>query len=624
MVKIRNYFKRILIDKRRLLRIAFFLFFDLFFIALSISLAFVLRFEAKIPHQHIQNIFGMIILALLILPPVFNYFKLYSFSWTYVSASELISLIQASTLGFAILASAMFVLKDQPYLSGFPRSILFISYFLVILFTGAVRFAKRIYIQFFHNVGQGEKERTLIVGAGDVGEQIIRSISAFKFSPYLPVGFIDDSSNKKGISIHGLRVLGKIDDIPSVAKKENVEGLIIAISSASSSTIKRAVEMGRKAGIKKIKVVPSMHELIDGKIGIANLREVQVNDLLGREPISLDQSLIDHFIKEKKVLITGGAGSIGSELCRQVAKFNPLSLLILDQDETGIFNIVEELKESYAKLNIASLVADIQDKAKIREIFKEFSPQVVFHAAAYKHVPLMEENPDEAVKNNIFGTKTVAELARENRVEKFIFISTDKAVNPKSVMGATKRVGEMICQILNQKGPTKFISVRFGNVLDSRGSVIPVFKEQIKRGGPVKITHPGMRRYFMTTPEACLLVMQASAMGLGGEVFILDMGRPVKIIDLAKELIKLSGLEPDKDIAIVFTKPRPGEKLFEEMLTAEEGTIATQNEKIFIARLSEVKEGKLSAGLERLKTAAYNLDKETIIETLKKVVPNYE
>ena len=330
------------------------------------------------------------------------------------------------------------------------------------------------------------------------------------------------------------------------------------------------------------------------------------------------------FIQNKKILVTGAAGSIGSELCRQIVEFNPSFLLVLDQDETGIFNISQELKEKFPKLSFVSLVADIRDETKIKQIFEEFSPNIVFHAAAYKHVPLMEEQPDEAVKNNIFGTKVVAENALNNKAEKFIFISTDKAVNPNSVMGATKRAGEMICQTLNQKNSTKFISVRFGNVLASRGSVIPIFLEQIKKGGPLTITHPDMRRYFMVTSEACLLVMQAGTMGQGGEVFVLDMGNAIKILDLAKELIRLSGLEPDKDIPIVYTEPRPGEKLFEEILTAEEGTIATQNQKIFIAKLSNVNNNELNQELEKLEGAAQDGDNGEIIKILKELVPNYK
>ncbi|MDP1538644.1 MAG: nucleoside-diphosphate sugar epimerase/dehydratase, partial [bacterium] len=455
-------------------------------------------------------------------------------------------------------------------------------------------------------------------------EQILRSILSFPSTPYFPIGFVDDEPMKQGVVIHGLKVLGKLDDIPQVVESQGVGELIVALPSAGSEAIRKAVEMGRSTGLKKIKIVPSMVAIINGEVSLGALREVQMEDLLGREAVSLDTKSLKNFLGNKTVLITGAAGSIGSELCRQVANFNPSLLLILDQDETGIFNIANELEDSFPRLKVSSIIANIQDEEKINQIFEKFRPSVIFHAAAYKHVPLMEEHPDEAVKNNIFGTKVVAELAIKYGAENFIFVSTDKSVNPTLVMGATKRVGEMICQALNQKNATKFISVRFGNVLDSRGSVIPIFREQIKRGGPVEVTHPEMKRYFMVTSEACLLVMQAGAMGRGGEVFVLDMGEPVKILDLAREMIRLSGFEPDKNIPIVFTGVRPGEKLFEEILTAEEGTIATQNQKIFNAKLSEIDEKKLNQGLENLREAVKKANRKEIVNILKQFIPSYQ
>ena len=322
-------------------------------------------------------------------------------------------------------------------------------------------------------------------------------------------------------------------------------------------------------------------------------------------------------------MVTGAAGSIGSELCRQIANFQIASLILLDQDETGIFNISEALKDKFPKIKKYSLVLDIRDKEKIESIFKELRPQVVFHAAAYKHVPLMEENPDEAVKNNVFGTKIVAEASIKSGVEKFMFISTDKAVNPTSVMGATKRLGEMICQALNQKNHTRFISVRFGNVLDSRGSVIPIFREKIKKRESIEITHPDMQRFFMITSEACLLVLQAGAMGEGGEVFVLNMGNPLKIMHLAREMIRLSGLEADKDIPLVFTEPRPGERIFEELLTDKENSSKTKHEKIFIAKLSEVDENQLNLSLKKLESNLYSLREAEIKDMLKEIIPNY-
>lgn len=621
----KNIFQKFLFEKRSLAKLTIFLIADAILISLSVFLAFIVRFEGQIPLRYLLNIEGIILLSLIITLPVFYFLKLYYFSWSYVSTEELISLTKGTFLSFLLLTASFFVLKDQPVFSGFPRSTLFISYFFVFLLCGGLRLAKRIHLQIFSEERRGA-EKTLIVGAGDAGEQILRNILSTRPSQYLPIGFIDDNPAKQGTLIHNLKVLGKIKDIPEISRKKKVESLIIAMASAGSKTIREAVEQGRKAELRKIKIIPPIGELISGetKIGVGVLRDVEMEDLLGREPVSLDQKTIEGFIKNKKALITGGAGSIGSELCRQIAKFNPASLLVLDQDETGIFNISEELKTKFPKLKIISLIADIQDKIKIKQIFEKFLPQIVFHAAAYKHVPLMEEHPDEAIKNNVFGVKNLADFSLKYGAEKFIFISTDKAVNPSSVMGATKRVGEMICQASNQKNDTKFISVRFGNVLDSRGSVIPIFREQIKKRGPVEITHPEMKRYFMVTSEACLLVMQAGAMGQGGEVFVLDMGQPVKILDLAKEMIRLSGLEPDKDIPIVYTKPRPGEKMFEELLTAEEGTIATQNQKIFMAKLSSINQEKLNSGLQKLEKAGYNGDKQVIIKTLKELIPTYD
>jgi FlaA1/EpsC-like NDP-sugar epimerase len=614
--------KEILNKKRNFFKLIFFLISDVFLIFLSVLLAFVVRFEGPIPQRYFLNIKGLIFFSILFTIPIFYFFKLYFFSWAYVSTEELISLIKATVLSFLLLTATYFVLRDHRLFSGFPRSTLFITYFFIFILCGGLRFAKRIYLQIFPKGKREEKVNVLIVGAGDLGEQILRAIKSSPKSRYFPVGFVDDDPAKQGVLIHGLKVLGKIKDIPKIAKENLIEEMIIALPYGSKE-IREAVELGRKAKIKKIKILPSIGDLISGEVPLARLKEIDVEDLLGREPIELDRKLIANFIKGKIVLITGAAGSIGSELSKQVASFSPSLLLILDQDETGIFNLFNELKEKFPKQEIKSIICDIRDEEKVKKVFQEFKPQIVFHAAAYKHVPLMEEHPDEAVKNNIFGTEIVAKASLESNCEKFIFISTDKAVNPTSIMGATKRIGEMICQVLNKKGKTKFISVRFGNVLDSRGSVIPIFKEQIKSGGPVTVTHPEMKRYFMLNSEACLLVMEAGAIGKGGEVFVLDMGKPIKILDLAKEMIKLAGFEPDKEIPITFIGPRPGEKLFEEVLSAEEGTLATKYQKILIAKLKEPEEEKLKKGLEELKMAVQRGDKNEIIKIFKGLIPSY-
>jgi len=598
-------------------RTAFFLVADILLTIIAVWLSFLMRFDGNIPERYFSLIWQMAGFALLFIIPLFYYHKLYSFSWSYVSATELLSLLKATTISFALLAAtALFFV--------FPRSTIFISYLLVFMLLGGLRFSKRIYFIFAKEGNIFLKDRTLIVGAGDAAEQIARSILSSKDSPFYLIGFVDDNPIKQGVLIHGVKVLGEIQKIPEIVKRENIKQLIVAVPSAGDKVIKNAVELGRKGGLLKIKIAPAMEEIINGEVSLKNLKDVGVEDLLGRKEVKIETKEIENFVKDKVVLVTGAAGSIGSELCRQIARFKPSLMLLLDQDETGIFYISQELKRKFPELRTESLVADINDKDRMVFTFNKFCPKIIFHAAAYKHVPLMEQQPDEAVKNNIFGTKNLAEISVENGVEKFVLISTDKAVNPTSVMGATKRVCELICQAMNRRNKTKFISVRFGNVLNSRGSVIPTFREQIKRGGPVEVTDPEMKRYFMLTSEACLLVMQAGAMGNGGEVFVLDMGNPVKILDLAREMIKLSGFVPDRDIAIVFTGIRPGEKLFEEILTAQEGTVSSEKEKIFIAKIAGLDDNKLNSGLENLKEEIKSKDYKKIIEAIKQIVPSYK
>jgi len=603
-------------------RFAFFVLADIFLVSLAILLAFFLRFDGAIPTAYLAGPLQVTIaLAVVLLIPLLYAFRLYWISWSYVSTEELLSLWKAVTIGFIFLTSSVLLLSGTAVFVGFPRSVLVISYMLVFVLLGGLRIAKRIYLQIFSNrISEGAR-RTLIVGAGDAGEQLVRSMLTRR-EGYVPVCFVDDSAIKKNVFVHGIQVVGRIDDIPEAVARYGIEEIIVALPSAGSDVIRRAVEQSRKAGLRKVRVLPSLEELVDGRISMEIVREVQVEDLLGREPVSLDADLVNSFLKGKTVCIIGAAGSIGSELSRQVARFDPAKLILFDQDETGVFQISKELHRVFPNAQFHAVVGNIQDQARIDQVFSTFGPEIVFHAAAYKHVPLMEENVSEAIKNNIFGTQIVVEASVRHGVKKFIFISTDKAINPSSVMGATKRIGEMICQQLNSKQQTKFISVRFGNVLDSRGSVIPLFREQIRRREAVEVTDPDMRRYFMITSEACLLVMQAGAIGQGGEVFVLDMGEPIKIVDLAREMIRLSGLEPDKDIPIVFIGRRPGEKLFEEILTSEEGMKATQIEKIFQVQLSEISEQDFLNGLKHLKGSLHASEEESI-RALKNLVPSY-
>lgn len=608
--------------KYPVIRLLFLIFLDVSFVALSVTLGFLLRFDGVIPPQYLAGSYRAIIgLLVLFTIPIFAFFRLYSFSWSYVSVSELVMLAGAVFSSFTLAGLVLLGFREESLFLGFPRSVLFISATFLFFLSGGVRFAKRVFEEIASFQSRKKGVRTLIVGAGDAGAILARNM--VNSSPYALMGFVDDDRLKLGSHIHGVRVLGSIDDIPAVISAYKVEEMVIALPSAGSSPIRQAVEHGRSVGLTKIKVVPPLSEIMNGEISLRNLREVQMEDLLGRDAVSLDFGPIEEYTRGKTVLITGAAGSIGSELVRQISRFQPSSLILLDQDETGIFHIERELLEHSLSFPFVAVIADIRDEGRMKRVFAKHRPNVVFHAAAYKHVPLMEYNIEEAIRNNVFGTLTLANIALETHVEKFIFISTDKAINPTSVMGAAKRLGEMICQVLNQKNHTRFLSVRFGNVLASRGSVIHIFREQIKRGGPVTVTHPEMKRYFMSTSEACQLVMLAGSFGEGGEVYVLDMGQPIKIVDLARELIRLSGFEPDQDIPIVFSGMRPGEKLFEELLGSEEGVIATEHQKIWKARLSLVAERELFEGLELLKQVLEDGDHEETRAVLGRLVPSY-
>ena len=595
---------------------------DALAIALAVVLAFLLRFDGSIPSFYLQGgLQGVLALILLTTLVSFWLLRLYSFSWGHVGITDILSLGKA-VMASAVVVGVLFLMFPGivPF-SGLPRSVFLMSYVLIFFFTSGIRLGKRIWGAYVQNFGNYNGERMLIVGAGDAGAELLRSVLAS--GEYVPVGFVDDDAAKRGTSIHGVRVLGAIEEIPSLAAEHKVTHIVIALPSAGSESIKRAVEAGRKAGILKMKIVPPLAELIHGEVSLQQLREVEVKDLLGREPLFLDSDVIERFLTGKKVLITGAAGSIGSELARQALKFVPSSLVLVDQDESGLFMMGDELRRRGVATELVVMVADIRNGERMEQVFEKLRPEVVFHAAAYKHVPLMEQYPEEAVRTNVLGTGVVAKAAMKTGTEIFVYVSTDKVVNPTSVMGASKRFGEMVCQLFNKKGNTRFVAVRFGNVLDSRGSVIPLFRSQLKRGGPVEVTHPDMQRYFMLTAEACLLVMQASAIGQGGEVFVLDMGKPVKILDLAHEMIRLSGLEPDKDIPVVFSGMRPGEKLFEELLTAEEGIVETPHPKVFVAKLPLVQEQQIMEGLEKLKKACGQGNQKELRLLLAELVPSY-
>lgn len=608
----------------RLTRVFSFLLFDAAAIFISLCLSLFLKYEGAIPQFVVQNLPLLFLTAVIIKIPLLYLYGAYDIYWSYFGFPEMLSVFAAITISslyfgvYLLMVSSNFIYSDlSPYF-------VFIDYLLTLFLVGGIRSLIRIRRYLEKKYSNGE-EKVLIVGAGKAGEQLVREIQNSVIYKKKPVAFVDDDESKEGLSIHGVKVVGGTEDIPTIVREKGINEVIIAVPDASSKFIKRVVEISRDAGVKSIKIIPSIVDLLDGKVSLKVLREIRVEDLLGRQPVEIDTGAIESYIRGRRVLITGAAGSIGAELVFQCARFSPSLLVLVDQDETGIFRIESILREKFPLLNFSSYIADIRDSEKMEAIFDRERPEVVFHAAAYKHVPLMERNVDEAVKNNVFGTINIAQAALKYRTNKFVMISTDKAVNPTSVMGATKRVAEMVCLRFNERGVTKFISVRFGNVLGSRGSVLEIFEEQIRKGGPVTVTHPEMKRYFMTVSEAVLLVMQAGAMGRGGEVFVLNMGKPLKILDLAKETIRLSGFEPDKDIPIVFTGIRPGEKLFEELLTAEEGTESTLHSKIYRAKLSREKvNGRFDELLVELERAVRRGRREEIIEVLKDLVPTYK
>ena len=481
----------------------------------------------------------------------------------------------------------------------------------------AERAGKRV-----RQVAEATSERTVLVGAGQAGVLVVREAEAHPDLGILPVGFVDDDGHKVGTVLHGVPVLGTTDDLREICKKVGATQVLITIARASGKEVRRIVEVCEKAELP-VKIIPPLHEIVGGKIGLSNVRSVAIEDLLRREPVRLDETAIAEKIRGRVVLVTGAGGSIGSELCRQVACFEPERLLLVERAENALFEIHRELVAAFPKIACVPVIADVCDVERMNQVFAEHRPALVFHAAAHKHVPMMEWNPGEAVKNNVAGTYLVASLADRFKVETFVLISTDKAVNPTSIMGATKRLAELCTQGLAQRSKTRFLAVRFGNVLGSAGSVVPIFREQIARGGPVTVTHPEMKRYFMTIPEASQLVLQAATMGNGGEIFILDMGEPVKIVDLAKDLITLSGLRPGEDIEIQFTGIRPGEKLFEELSVADEQADKTAHPKIFIGRLQAGDLGDLDGRLAQLAEIAHGGDAALVRRKIAELVPEF-
>ncbi|GIN20947.1 MAG TPA: polysaccharide biosynthesis protein [Bacillus bacterium] len=533
-------------------------------------------------------------------------FRSYKKAWEYASVGELIILLKVVTLSIIVTGLMQQIIFNTVFFR-----ILMVTWLLQLLLIGGSRFCWRIYRDKYAGKANNKK-RTLIIGAGSAGTMVARQLLKENEADLLPVAFIDDDPNKQYLDILGLPVFGGISRIKNVVPELKVENIIIAIPSLSKKRLNTIFQecVETKA---KTQILPMLEDLVTGKVSIKQFRDVQVEDLLGREPVNLDIESIAGCVANKTILVTGAGGSIGSEICRQICHFNPRKLILLGHGENSIHSIELELKEKFGQIPIEILteIADLKDAQKILSIMGTYRPDVVYHAAAHKHVPLMERNPEEAVKNNVIGTKNVAEAANWHGIGTFVMISTDKAVNPTSVMGATKRLAEMVVQHMDQKSKTKFVAVRFGNVLGSRGSVVPIFKRQIEKGGPVTVTHPEMVRYFMTIPEASRLVIQAGALAEGGEVFVLDMGEPVKIVDLAEKLIQLSGFSID-EIGIEFTGIRPGEKLFEELLHDDEVKDQQVHPNIYIGETSDL----YFEEIEEIIRFYHTLDKETLRQTL--------
>jgi FlaA1/EpsC-like NDP-sugar epimerase len=610
------------------------LFFDSCLIIGSLLLAYVLRFEGNIPAHEWEHFYSAVPYILLLKLISFWFFGLYKGMYRYTSLVDLFNVMKATLTSSAIIVLGILFLYR---FEGFPRAAFIIDWILTFVFIGGLRVGIRLFLseqeKGFSSLRQMFQLRSgwtfrkpekglVIIGAGDAGEKMLREIMDNARLHYEVLGFLDDDATKHGMKIHGVPVLGPVHKIHQLASQGGIDEILIALPSASAKQMKRIIETCEETGLK-IRTTPSIGELIDGRISFKNVREVSFEDLLGRDVVNLDMKSIGDSLRGEVILVSGAAGSIGSELCRQITPFNPKNLILLDKTENSLFNVEMEFRQRFPHTFITPILGNVKHQNFLNKLFAAYKPQVVFHAAAYKHVPIVELNPWEAVFNNIVGTKNIVEASHQFEAERFIMISTDKAVRPSSVMGATKRVSEMITACYASSNPTKFTSVRFGNVIGSEGSVVHLFKKQIERLGPVTITHPEITRYFMTISEACKLILQAGAMGEGGEIFILDMGTPIKITNMARDLIRLSGFKPDEDIEIKFIGLRPGEKLYEELITEGEGIIQTGYEKIFVLRGNGCDRISLNQKIGELLKLAHEQDASAIKSKLKEIVPEY-
>lgn len=598
---------------------------DVVLITASLYLAYAIRFEFDIPESHFYAMLFILPLVLFIKVSVFTLFHIYQGIWHFVSLVDLCNVLKAVIVSSGVI---MIELLFMHRFEGYPRSVYIIDCGLTFLFICGVRVSARLY---YHENGNHKifcrslkrrqpQKRLLIIGAGDAGEKVIREILENPHLNLLPVGLLDDRPETHGKTVHGVEILGSIAQIDSFCSL--FDEILIAVPSASAKQMHKIVAACQKTG-KQYRTIPALEELINGNVSIKAARNVTLQDLLGREEVVLSKANISSYLYAKRVLVTGAGGSIGSELVRQICQFHPDALALVEMSEFNLFHIERECHQYFGAINVTGFLADIRDRKSLHQVFKKFHPQVVFHTAAYKHVPLQELHPWEAVHNNILGTRNLVQIARDFLVEKFVLVSTDKAVRPTNVMGATKRVAEQLVVSANCNTINQFMVVRFGNVMGSSGSVIPIFQEQIAQGGPVTVTHPNVTRYFMSIPEAAQLILEAGAKGKGGEIFILDMGKPVRIADLAREMIRLNGYEPERDIAIHYMGLRPGEKLYEELITVGEGIVKTDHEKIMVLKGNGCDRERLQAQIKSLFMIARTYDAKKIKQHLHDIIPEY-
>lgn len=594
-------------------------FIDALLITAAYTLAFLIRFDFTSSFINRETFLHGLAVVLVCKPLVLVMLGTYRSLWSYASLQDGIEIFKAVSLGSCATVLVLVFIKEQ-YI--FPRSILLIDWVLLLGLIGSSRIVWRIFRERHLLITSKGGARTVIVGAGEAGSLLFKEISKQPHGKYNVVGFIDDNRSKLHTRMHGVPILGSSQELNTILNKFHIEDVIIAMPSAGSNAIRRILDRCHSAQVR-VKTLPGISSLIHDSVSVSRIKDVDIEDLLGRDPVTLDKESIANFLSGKMVLVSGAGGSIGSEICRQAAGYNPRKIILVDSAETPLVDIELELAALFPELIVIPVIADIRNRERIYALFREFTPQVVFHAAAYKHVPMMEYNPVEAITNNCWGTRILVDAAHTCGVKDFVMISTDKAVNPTNVMGASKRVAELYVQSMATMSTTCFTTVRFGNVLGSNGSVIPLFKEQIKNGGPVTVTDKRIIRYFMTIPEASQLVLQAGCLGQSGEIFVLDMGEPVRILDLAEELIRLSGLTPYEDVDIVFTGLRPGEKLFEELLLSGENILSTAHDKIKVLAATPSDYAGCAAALDRLYAAAIDHDLEGITDGLKSMVPEY-